>query len=115
RCLRAGSRSTRYVQSMLRGGPAPKRGRAGRVLLWCGLGTAGLIALTLGAALWVLGHLDDPRVKSHVQALAREHAQLELDYDALAISPWRGVRARGLRILQPPRFRSVAQEFVRIE
>lgn len=99
---------------MARGTAAPRRGRFVRVLCWCGLGAAGLVALSLGGALWLLGHLDHPGLKARIQALALEHAQLALDYDALAVSPFEGVHARGLRILQPARFRGVAQEFLRI-
>ncbi|MET0340630.1 MAG: hypothetical protein ABW252_06490 [Polyangiales bacterium] len=95
--------------------PAPRRRVLGRAALIIGIGSLVVSGAVTGSLAWLLGHLAHPSVKPRIQALAREHAGLEVDYDDLTISLDDGVRARAFRLLQPPKFRRVAQEFLRID
>ncbi|MET0411430.1 MAG: hypothetical protein ABW217_09030, partial [Polyangiaceae bacterium] len=97
-------------------GPPPRR--ASPRWRWLGWALAGLVLLTvlLVVALeLVLANLDHPAIKRRLLGLVKEQAGLELDYEGLEVSLRRGLRARVLLVLAPPRFASESDTFVRVE
>ena len=63
-----------------------------------------LLVLLVGAALWLLGHLEAGPVKGRVHALSEEHLGVRADYDALSVSVLSGLHLEGLRIPTPAPF-----------
>jgi hypothetical protein len=78
-----------------------------------GLGTFVLLLVVAIAAL--LANLDHPAIKRRVLGLVKEQAGLELDYEGLEVSLWRGLSVDTLRVLTPPRFAGHADTFVRVQ
>lgn len=97
-------------------GPPPRRARRrGRWLVWA-LAALALLALLLVVALeLLLANLDHPAIKRRLLALVKEQAGLALDYEGLEVSLRKGVRARVLRVLAPPRFAAESDTFARVE
>ncbi len=81
-----------------------------------GIGTSLVLVLVLAAgSVWVLGHLGHPRVKPRWIAAVREASGLDVDVDALSVSPGGRLSIAGLRIAQPVARRAFAPDLASLD
>ncbi|MSP62058.1 MAG: hypothetical protein EXR72_17340 [Myxococcales bacterium] len=85
-----------------------------RILRGLALWFALPLALLVGTLLILLAHLDAGPIRSWVLAAVRDGAGLSVDYDQASLSPFSGLRLRGLRIPSPPPYEAVAPDLLRL-
>lgn len=80
-------------------------GRIARALFLTAIGVLLVATLAVGAALWLLHHLDSPAIRERIVRAVREDYGIEVDYDGVDLALSRGVTLRGVRVLTPEPFR----------